>query len=955
MNGDVPGKQQRFGGGFLLLALLLGGTLAVLCRQGFRPYEVFWANDLPLGALVAGASRLPSAFVACWNDYFWIGAPEAISLNLSNLCMALFGPEHHLKFYAPGSMLFLGFGAWFFFHQLRFAPVVCVLGGLGAGLNMHFLSNACWGLGLWNVSSGMILIALGILVSADIRPLWLKAALAGFSTGMAVMEGNDVGAILSVYVGVFLAFKHLTAEEKFSVRAGKTLLAGGVVVLCAILISLSTIYTLVVTQITGTGPDEAGASGQTGLFARGKQAIHEFAARWEDQGERWQFTTQWSIPKMESLRVMIPGLFGYRMQEFTTSTNKAGSYWGQIAEDPHIQRLESSDPQVRTNAAAELGIPPPIQAIFAGNDMTARNGYLDNIKSQLQRRHTGNGEYAGVLVCLLAAFGLANAGRKAGSPYSAEERRAVWFWGGAALFSLLAAWGRYGFVYRLVYCLPFLTDIRSPMKFMHPLNLALIILAGYGMETLYRLYLTKPSGRTGSFFHRWMGWWKGTSGFETKWVIGSGLALFAAVAGYFIALASKPVIVRYLQHNGFEAELAGQIARFCCGEVGLFVLYLALSGGVLILILNGMLAGKPAIWAWVLLGAILLCDLYRADVPWIRYYNYKQKLSPNPVVEFLRQKPWEHRVVSRLSPTGGYDLGGANVNFAGLCHWWLENDYPFNDIESLEIDQAPRMQMMDRTYLGRFTGYSDTNLTPATRLWQLTNTRYIFGDAQLASALNNVGEPKNSFRTLMRLNMVPKTDYSQVEDAGDLTVQTNSQGTLALIEFTRALPRAKLFADWQVMDDSVALPTLVSTPFDPEKTVLVARDTPVAQTPVQPEANPGSVEISQYESKRLTLQADAKTPAVLLLNDRADHDWKVWIDQKPGALLRCNYIMQGVLVPPGHHTVEFRYQPPVALFCISLAAFAVSLLLGGYVLVAHFVRRPQAASPAAVRPGKTKR
>jgi hypothetical protein len=111
----------------------------------------------------------------------------------------------------------------------------------------------------------------------------------------------------------------------------------------------------------------------------------------------------------------------------------------------------------------------------------------------LQRRHTGNGEYAGVLVCLLAAFGLANAGRKAGSPYSAEERRAVWFWGGAALFSLLAAWGRYGFVYRLVYHLPFLTNIRSPMKFMHPLNISLIILSGYGLETLYRRYLSQPS------------------------------------------------------------------------------------------------------------------------------------------------------------------------------------------------------------------------------------------------------------------------------------------------------------------------------------------------------------------------------------------------------------------------------------------------------------------------------
>src|SRR5580700_4732679 len=254
MNGDLSAaKQKRFNGSFLLLLLLLGGTLAVLCRQGFRPYEVFWANDLPLGALMESSARIPGAFFACWNDYFWLGGPSVVSLNLSNLCMGLVGPEHHLKFYPPGSMFFLGFSAWFFFRQLRFAPVVCVLGGLGAGLNMHFLSNACWGLGQWNVCCGMIFMALGILVSSDIRPVWLKAVLAGLSTGMAVMEGFDNGAILSIYVGIFLAFLFLTEKEDPPPRrAAKTLLVGGLVVVSAVLISLSTIYTLVVTQISGT-------------------------------------------------------------------------------------------------------------------------------------------------------------------------------------------------------------------------------------------------------------------------------------------------------------------------------------------------------------------------------------------------------------------------------------------------------------------------------------------------------------------------------------------------------------------------------------------------------------------------------------------------------------------------------------------------------------------------------
>jgi hypothetical protein len=187
---------------------------------------------------------------------------------------------------------------------------------------------------------------------------------------------------------------------------------GGLVVVSAVLISLSTIYTLVVTQIKGT--------------TNGGQTESE-----NDKAARWQFTTQWSIPKLESLRVIIPGLFGYRMQEFTTSTNKAGSYWGKIAEDPHIQDLESSDPQVRTNAIAALGISPQpeLQA-----SLPARHGGSRRLCGTNQGPGAtaayGQRRIRRILVCLLAAFGLANAGRKAGSPY--PPRNAGRFGFGAA-------------------------------------------------------------------------------------------------------------------------------------------------------------------------------------------------------------------------------------------------------------------------------------------------------------------------------------------------------------------------------------------------------------------------------------------------------------------------------------------------------------------------------------------
>jgi hypothetical protein len=186
-----------------------------------------------------------------------------------------------------------------------------------------------------------------------------------------------------------------------------------------------------------------------------------------------------------------------------------------------------------------------------------------------------------------------------------------------------------------------------------------------------------------------------------------------------------------------------------------------------------------------------------------------------------------------------------------------------------------------------------------------------------------------------------------------MTLQTSSDGPVALYEFTAALPRAKLYSNWQVVDDAAALQLLASAPFDPVKTVLVAKDTPVTQTPGDAAADPGTVKISQYKSTHLIMEADAKTPAVLLLNDRTGDSWNVLIDQKPAPFLRCNYIMQGTFVPAGHHIIEFRYQPSLTLFCISLSAFGLGIVLAGFVIFTRFKGEPEPPpAPESKRPEK---
>ena len=181
-----------------------------------------------------------------------------------------------------------------------------------------------------------------------------------------------------------------------------------------------------------------------------------------------------------------------------------------------------------------------------------------------------------------------------------------------------------------------------------------------------------------------------------------------------------------------------------------------------------------------------------------------------------------------------------------------------------------------------------------------------------------------------------------------MTAVPNPDGQYAVFEFTGALPRAKLYANWQVStNDEATLKLLPSEDFHPEQTVLVADPLPAPTASNTTNQNAGTVEFASYAPKQIVLKANAVVPSVLLLNDRFDPNWKVSLDGKPAQLLRCNYLMRGVFLQPGAHTVEFRFAPPVDTLYVSLAAVAVGLALCGFLALYPGREPPRAGAQRA--------
>jgi hypothetical protein len=367
-------------------------------------------------------------------------------------------------------------------------------------------------------------------------------------------------------------------------------------------------------------------------------------------------------------------------------------------------------------------------------------------------------------------------------------------------------------------------------------------------------------------------------------------------------------------------------------------------------------------------------------LPWIVHWNYNQKYdidpanpanSTNPILNFLRDKSYEHRVA--ILP---FNFPQQFALFESLYRIeWAQHHFPYYNIQSLDIIQMPRMPVDWEAFNAALV-----SSTPVRR-WELTNTRYLLGPAGFLAPLNEQLDPvQHRFRIIQGFSVASKPGIERATKYEELTAVPNDNGEYALFEFTGALPRAKLYADWQVstnnpavlqqwvktvqqqvpqeMGDALAqldtndiatLYALAATNFDPTKIVLVSTNLPSPPPANTTNENSGTVEFKPYNPKwkknelwekngfcyapkDVVLAATADAPSVLLLNDKFDPNWRVTVDGKPAELLRCNFIMRGVYLTPGAHTVEFQFKLPSGPLYVTFTAIAVGIFLLGLLV-----------------------
>ena len=91
-----------------------------------------------------------------------------------------------------------------------------------------------------------------------------------------------------------------------------------------------------------------------------------------------------------------------------------------------------------------------------------------------------------------------------------------------------------------------------------------------------------------------------------------------------------------------------------------------------------------------------------------------------------------------------------------------------------------------------------------------------------------------------------------------------------------------------------------------------------------------------FERQRLVIETAATAPAVLVVNEVWSPEWRATIDGEPAPLFRANYMLRGVVVPPGTHRVELVFHVPV--YRAGLAVLAALLVVFGLLSLVRLRR-----------------
>lgn len=758
----------------------------------------------------------------------------------------------HLFFYPLMVMgIFLGF---YLFLRDRVLPrLACMVGALSLSFSGYLLTLVAAGhRGVFEA-----------LLSSVLALLFMDRALRGQGIAYFVLAPIVVSLSLGTQsdvlamIGLFIAVYGIMACWRYraSIRADRRRFIAGIVV------GLSTL-------IISARP---GLIRIRDVYLPERQSIEEREIATETdaeanrpgglqirKSEKWEFCTNWSLPLADLPELVVPLIFG------TETTDREAPFWGELGRSMGWQ---------------------PGQPGF-------RNF----------RQHT---VYIGLIQILLAfyAVGYVLAMRKSRSSieHNEEDRWQIGFWGVCAIVSLLLTLGRYTPFYRLFFIFPMADTIRCPVKFLHVTNLAVAILAAYGVAFLLRdIHARQASSEAKKQVQPNL--------FTRRFAIACGGVAIVLFLALIIAKASTPAFTRYWLSMGYPLELHDSMLSQMLISIVRAAFLALLAGGAVFWALRSKSKQIASTLVGLLFVAVVGLDMASVGKRFVRTIDLSVHESRNDaVLDMIQGRNYTPRVLDLLTSRGPHDPLRVN-----LKHYYAA------EIRLLDEELGADSKLLQQGL---------ANASNLTRLLVVTGTEYVLGRRDQIGGLANSPD----------FDLVGSYAYS-----GRIVRSSDpARAPIILLRVVNALPRAAIFTKkTPFAEKHELLRKLFGSGWNPYESVLlkVADPDDMTELPGNNTMPDREAVITQSSRWQTDIDVEISQQGFLILNEPYDKAWKASLDGEPLSIMRANGGMMAVKIPDGRFNVQFNLSPGLGQFWISVVPTLALLFCSILVLPLTFVK-----------------
>jgi len=246
----------------------------------------------------------------------------------------------------------------------------------------------------------------------------------------------------------------------------------------------------------------------------------------------------------------------------------------------------------------------------------------------------------------------------------------------------------------------------------------------------------------------------------------------------------------------------------------------------------------------------------------------------------------------------------------------LQNQFAAQGISSLEISAASRIPNDLNAFLDAFEDNRP-------RLWFLAGVK-------------NVAVPANMmFQMQQDAATSPHIKYGNgytLMPTGSPDVPSHALvGLNDYLAKATLVPRAEFFKT-----DEEVIKRLKDPAWNPRESALLIPGRERITEPVKASGKvpPDRVTLEIYTPNEIVVKMQSTVGGYLLINDQYDPDWRVVVNGQPAELLRADFILRAVQVPPGTSAVTMRY---AAHYAGNLPAEVVHSLSDGAMIAAWLV------------------